>query len=464
MNRITIMVVDDEEYLLENIKDYLENYAVSTFSDPVQALKALNTGACDILVVDYKMPGMAGLELLRKARQINAYKYGILSTAYADKNMVQASLNEGLISLSLDKPLVLRKFKAVIDDAIKICTGINEKEQKLSQWDEFRKQLAKEGEAIIGHDKGLKDICREVQNIADRSIEILLLGETGTGKEVIARLIHRLSQRSGKLFVDVNCAAIPDTIIESELFGTVEGSFTDAVDKVGKIELANGGTLFLDEIGEMKPEVQAKLLRVLDKKQVQKLGSNKTIDVDFRLITATNRDLETAIKEKSFREDLYYRINSYPIRLPALRERKEDIADFISFYMPKFCRVDNLEPHTLADDALQVLLHYQWPGNVRELKNVIRRVLNYKHDGHRLTAANFEYCLKNQYRQEGSYQTHIAALRDLIIDRKLNIDDIKRDVLKAILDIYDGNPTKASKATGINRGKFYNIKDSDEYA
>ena len=229
---------------------------------------------------------------------------------------------------------------------------------------------------IIGVDKGLKLVFKNVLDISDLPVSVLLTGETGTGKEMIANAIHCMSKRRNGPFIKVNCSAIPENLFESELFGVEKGAFADAKDnKPGKIELADNGTLFLDEIGEIKPDLQAKLLRVLQEKAVMRLGANKPQKIDFRLICATNKTLNKSIKEKQFQQDLFYRINEYPIHIPTLSERKEDIHELVAYFVLMTCKELNLPEPNIADDTISYLQQYSWPGNIRELENAVRRVL-----------------------------------------------------------------------------------------
>lgn len=306
---------------------------------------------------------------------------------------------------------------------------------------------------VIGLNKGLKKTYQHLKKAAQFPVSILLTGETGTGKEVFASLIQKQSERAKGPFIKINCAAIPTDLLEGELFGHKKGAFTGAdQDRTGKIELAHNGTLFLDEIGDMSLSLQAKLLRVLQDKQITPLGSNTPIDVDFRLITATNKNLEEAVKKKQFRKDLLYRINSVHRKIPALRERTEDIPDLISFFMNKKSKDFRLPEKRIQDNAIKFLTNYSWPGNIRELENVIERILiGSEDDIIRREDLNF-LMDKKEMPEDLNYAYSIIS--QSVLDKEIEIEDVKNEILDIILNKFD-TIAEASKRTGISRDVFY---------
>ncbi|HOV15671.1 MAG TPA: sigma 54-interacting transcriptional regulator, partial [Spirochaetota bacterium] len=276
MSDFYIIVVDDEEELLLNMKDYFSDYNMEIFSDPEKAINHIKNNQCDIIISDYKMPKITGLDFLKEIKKSEGYSYAILYTAFAEKTMLEEMVNIGLINKVLEKPLMFRELKKVIDDAISFCEAKREKEQEIkilkNGYENHKNEFNQSVSNIIGINKGLKEVYEKVLSIAKHPINILLTGETGTGKELIAKAIHNLSPRKDFPFIKINTTAIPDTLFESELFGYKKGAFSNAVnDKAGKIELANKGTLFLDEIGDMNINLQSKLLRVLQEKEVERL-------------------------------------------------------------------------------------------------------------------------------------------------------------------------------------------------
>jgi DNA-binding NtrC family response regulator len=300
-----ILFVDDEPLILENIKEYFRGYEITTEPSANAALKLLERESFDVLVVDQKMPGLTGSELLAAARKRDSYRYGILLSAYVDKALLSRMVNDNLVRRVLEKPLKLDELKRAIDEALFSCMRERDREREIG---DMRALLGSASFAsrIIGAEGGLAEAYALAVTYSASDENVLITGETGTGKEVMARLVHSLSRRKTGPFVKINCAAIPDSLIESEFFGHEKGAFTGAIaSREGRIEAARGGTLFLDEIGELKPELQAKLLHVLQEKRFERVGSNDSIVADFRLICATNRPIAESLREKAIREDLY---------------------------------------------------------------------------------------------------------------------------------------------------------------
>jgi DNA-binding NtrC family response regulator len=462
MDEITILLVDDEEDLLVDIREYFEAYPLTTYADPQQACVAIKQRSYDILIVDYRMPKMSGIEVLIEAKKAQAYTYGILFTAYAEKELLEDVINKNLVHKVVGKPLKLKQLQAVVDEAICTCHAQKEAEQQLDslkqECEQLKQALTQTRHPVIGLNNGLKQVFQQVQAVALHPINVLLTGETGTGKEVIAQLLHALSPRKDQRFIKVNCAAIPDHLLESELFGYTKGAFTGASsDKPGKIELAHEGTLFLDEIGEMKVALQAKLLRVLQEKDLERLGSNKRITVDFRLIVATNRDLHEHVSNKLLREDLYYRINTFPIHVPPLRDRREDIPDLLRYFLEKGCQELGIQPLAIGEPVVKRLQDYRWPGNVRELENAVMRALITSLGHTRLEESAFDFlCSRDRdLEQSGAIDEALQVLRNAVIDRCIGVKDIEKLLLNSILEYYEGNVAHAVKHTGILKDRFY---------
>lgn len=458
---LKIMVVDDEPIILESIQDYLDNYPLRTFSDPLHALKALDSDFFDIIVSDYRMPGLNGLEFLFESKRKDSYSTGILLTAYADKQVLLDFINRDLVSRVLEKPLDLPKLKEALDEAIDECGRRKEERselEKLRFWYEGPAFSAEGPEKrIVGLNGSLSAVFKDVNRIAATDENVLITGETGTGKELMARLIHRLGKRHGKPFVSINCGALPENLVESELFGHSKGAFTGAyTDKPGKIEIAEQGTLFLDEIGELPPETQVKLLRVVQTKESERIGENKTRKTDFRLICATNRDLKSSIMTGGFREDLFYRISTIPMHLPPLRQRDQDMEPLIRYFLNKFTEELGRRSVRISPEAVNRLKCYTWPGNIRELENVIKRaIILLDKNETELRPKDFSYLFASLQEPGINPDSALAVLSREIQNGRLRFKEIERKILLKILDSFGGSITDAVKETGISKDKFY---------
>ena len=464
MKERKVLVVDDEEMLLDQINEYFddEDYELATFSQPQQALQELNRSFYDLVVADYKMPGINGLDLLIQAKQCNSYGQGILFTAYADKDLLEKMINRNLVSRYVEKPLNLSVLKANIDELLAVHIREEASKKKLqdltAENESLRDRLALQGINMIGMHNGLAGAFRKAREIAPLNVNVLLLGESGTGKGELAKVIHALSPRREQPLIKVNCGAIPDNLIESMLFGHEKGSFTGATRaRAGKIELADNGTLFLDEIGEMKPELQVKLLHVLEDRQVERLGSTTPRYVDFRLICATNRDLEQAVKEKVFRQDLFFRINTTRIDLPPLRERKADLLPLFRFFLEKYCDEYNLDLPYLGEDVAECLAAYSWPGNVRCLGNTVFQTLLHNKDKAVITAVDLCFAVSDLLAvrpQEQKIDLALDTLRDALLQRSISLKEIESGLLARLMTRC-GSVPEAVRQTGIDKNKFY---------
>lgn len=373
--RGSILVVDDEPNILKTLKVYLEsvNFTVDAFSNPIDASKILNDKEYDIAYFDLKMAPIDGMQLLKDCKQKSPNTTVVIITAHGSIESAVEAIKNGAEDF-LQKPFNMQEFKLFTE-------RVYEHHKLKKEVRILRSQLAAtkiESEFVTRNLAVLKqlDIARQ---IADSSLSVLIEGESGTGKEMLAQFIHNLSSRRTKPFIKVSCAAIPEALLESELFGHIKGAFTGAIkDREGRFQAADGGAILLDEVGELPQSVQVKLLRFLQNKEFERVGENVTRKVDVRVMAATNRKLSVAIQEGTIREDLYYRLNAVRIELPALRERPEDVLILIQHFIKKHNQRKNIE---VTSEALKLLTTYRWPGNIRELENVIERGLVFARDG-----------------------------------------------------------------------------------
>lgn len=368
----TILVVDDDDANRVTLERILKRagYEVNHAASGREAMRVLRDGpVTDLVLTDLKMPGMSGIDLLKAARLVDPDIEVVVMTAYGTVETAVEAMKEGAYDF-VAKPLKRIELLTVLDKAL-------EKRGLLLENKRLRQQLAEVGEGdIIGTSQEMRNLLDEVEQVAPSDATVLLSGESGTGKGRLARTIHRMSSRSNRAFVTVNCAAIPESLLESELFGYEKGAFTGATGrKEGRFDLAKGGTLFLDEITEMKPAVQVRLLRVLQDGEYERVGGTATLKTDVRVIAATNRDIEKEVDAGRFRADLYYRLNVVPIRVPPLRERSDDIPLLAQHFLVRFTRKNRKELAGITPEALDALAAWPWPGNVRELENAIERAV-----------------------------------------------------------------------------------------
>jgi two-component system response regulator PilR (NtrC family) len=368
----TILIVDDEQSMRDFLAIMLrkEGHEVVTVEDGNDAIKAIEEDIYDLVITDIKMPGIDGLQVLRSVKRISPNTLVIVITAYSSTEDAVLAMKQGALDY-ITKPFEIEKIKLVIKNALD--------RKKLHEEHEFYKKQYEhrfDVSNIVGKSEAIQQIFHLVKRVSQSKSTILVTGESGTGKELIARAIHQNSPRREQAFVAVSCGAIPENLLESELFGHIKGAFTGAIaNKIGLFELADNGTLFLDEIGELPLLIQVKLLRVLQEKQFKRVGGTKDISVDVRIITATNRDLRKMVEENIFREDLFYRLNVIPIRVPPLRERKEDIPLLANHFLEKYNREIGKHFTHITDEAMAQLIAYDWPGNIRELENAIERAV-----------------------------------------------------------------------------------------
>jgi DNA-binding NtrC family response regulator len=367
-----ILVVDDEVIVRESLMHWFQedNYAVECAEDAETALKKFEKGKYDLLLLDMKMPGMSGIELLEKVKGIDEEATVIIITAYASVPTAIKALKDGAFDY-ITKPVDPDELSHLVEKAFQQIGLKKENRQlKINIEDTIRP------DNLIGESDQMQKILSLIQTVAPTDTSVMIRGESGTGKEIVAKAIHINSRRRYFPIVTVNCGALSESLLESELFGHEKGAFTGAhFKRKGKFEMANGGSIFLDEIGTISPKVQIELLRVVDTKQFTRLGGNDTITSDFRLIAATNENLEELVKEGKFREDLYYRLNVFSIVIPPLRERAGDIPLLAYYFLNKFATTMNRKVNEFSPEALEFLRNYQWQGNVRELENAIERAV-----------------------------------------------------------------------------------------
>ncbi len=367
-----ILIVEDKDSMAQMLKETLEaeGYEAVIAKDGAEGIKRIKDTALNAVITDLKLPKKDGIEVLKASREENPFIPVIVMTAFGSVETAVNAMKLGAYDF-LTKPLDTDYLILLIKRALENQRLVTE---NLLLRDEFSARLSVS--KIIGKSRVMLDAADSIQKVAPAKTTVLLLGESGTGKELFARAIHTLSPRKENPFVPINCAAIPRELLESELFGHEKGSFTGAAEKkLGKFELANNGTVFLDEIGEMDISLQSKVLRTLQEEEIERVGGTKPIKVDVRIIAASNKNLENAVAQKTFREDLYYRLNVFPIAIPPLRERRDDIPLLAKYFVSKYSKEMKIKEKTIAPGAMDVLMDYRWKGNVRELENIIERAL-----------------------------------------------------------------------------------------
>ncbi|HZZ30242.1 MAG TPA: sigma-54 dependent transcriptional regulator [Pirellulales bacterium] len=372
MKKSTLLLVDDDRHVLTSMADWLreQDYKVDVAGDYASAVSAIERKAYDLLLVDIRLPDRDGFEILAFSRLRNPAVPVILLTGYGTVETAIEAIRAGAFDL-LTKPLIDEELELAIHRALNQREVLEENKNLKAQLD-----LRFGIENVLGHDHRMRRIFDMIESVADTKATVLITGESGTGKSMVGRAMHRHSARRDKPFVEIACGALPETLLESELFGHVAGSFTGATgDKIGKFKLADGGTIFLDEISTASAAMQVKLLRVLQEFEFEPVGGTKTIHTDCRIILATNEDLSKAVAEGRFRQDLYYRVNVINIELPPLRERLSDIPLLAKHFLDEVCRESGRKVNGFAEDALTALQRYRWPGNVRELQNVVERAV-----------------------------------------------------------------------------------------
>ena len=444
--RKRILVVDDEQSMLDFLRLLLESagYEVAVASSMKEGESRFREGGIDLVLSDIIMPDGTGLELLKAIKQIDARAAVIMMTAYASTKTAIEAMKLGAYDY-VSKPFDVDELQLLVEKALEKTDLVDENVYLRRELEE-KYQFSN----IIGRSPKMQEIFSLIERVARTSSTVLLQGESGTGKELIARAIHFASSRAERRFLSINCGAMPENLLESELFGHEKGSFTGAVrEKKGLFREAHQGTLFLDEIGEMSTSMQVKLLRALQEKKVRKVGGSAEQAVDARIITATNQDLRELIDRGDFRDDLYYRINVIPIQLPALRQRREDIPLLVDYFVKKHCQEMGLEPRPIASAAMRALEEYRWPGNVRELENMIERILALS-TGDTITAGDVPgHLLEGAHARPGE-----VDLPDEGINLEGYLDDIRGVLMRQALDRTQGVQTQAAELLGMSFRSF----------
>jgi DNA-binding NtrC family response regulator len=436
-SKIRILVVDDERSLCAGIQEALsrEGYTVAAANDAGTALKITNERLFNLVLTDVKMPDMSGLELLRQVKNKSPDTVFILMTAYGTVESAVEAMKEGAYDF-LAKPLDMQRLRALVQRALEFQSLVAENH-------ELRLRLRKRSEPglLIGESESMRDVGRLIEEVARSEVTVLIEGESGTGKEIVARAIHFKSSRREHPFVSVNCAALADQLLESELFGHAKGAFTGAVaSKPGRFQLAHGGTLFLDEIGDLSPKGQGDLLRVLEDGCFRMVGGTEVVHVDVRVIAATNKNLEETVAAGKFREDLFYRLQIVPVALPPLRERAEDIPLLIAAFLEHFAAKHRRRRKTFSREAMQLCQRFPWPGNVRQLRNIVERLI--------IT------CPGTMIEMEDLPDflcEHDQNANRFTIQADMTIAEIERLAIRQTLTHVGSNREEAAKVLGISR-------------
>ncbi|MFO1496871.1 MAG: sigma-54 dependent transcriptional regulator [Verrucomicrobiota bacterium] len=436
-SRIRILVVDDERGLCAGIQEALsrEGYAVDAANDPAGALQLTETRLYNLVIADYRMPQMTGLELLDKVKERTRDTLFILMTAYGTVEGAVEAMKQGAYDY-LSKPIDLQRLRAQVQKALEFQAVVAENS-------ELRLRLQKRSEPtpLIGESKRMEKVAHWIEEVANSDVTVLIEGESGTGKEIVARAIHVKSSRRERPFISVNCAALPEQLLESELFGHVKGAFTGAVtNKAGRFQLAEGGSLFLDEIGDLSPKGQGDLLRVLEDGCFRKVGGTDLIRVNVRVIAATNKRLTDAVAAGKFREDLFYRLQIVPITMPPLRERAEDIPLLIDRFFEHFAVKHKRRRKRMAREALQLCQRFPWPGNVRQLRNMIERLV--------ITCRSAVVAKADlpDFLQEHDQHSATFTVRP-----GMPLDEVEKLLIRQTLTHIGPNREQAAKALGISR-------------
>lgn len=447
MNSYRVLVVDDEADLRRACQKILErkSYTVLTATDGPEALQILRQEHVDVALVDLRLPGMDGLEVMREARRLHPDTAVLIITAYATVDTAVQAVRDGAFDY-ISKPFSMEQLEVAVDRSIAHRRLVEQNRLLLQE-----QRRAYQFEKVVAHSPEMNAVLDLVRKVAPTEANVLLRGESGTGKELIARCVHTASLRRQNAFVPIDCASLPETLLESELFGYERGAFTGATSsRAGLLETANGGTLLLDEIGDLSTNLQAKLLRVLQERQYRRIGGRQLAEVDIRLISATNRNLEELMRQGSFREDLFYRLNVVSIKLPPLRERPLDIAPLARFFLTNCPDCARKQVHGISSAALLVLQNYDWPGNVRELKNIICRAVS-------LTESNqiSPLDLPPEMLQAAGPRLRVAG--SFQEAKQQAVRSFERSYLEQLLAGAEGNVSRAAKQAGIKRSALHRL-------
>lgn len=460
--RGTVLVVDDEPSICWAFRNLLESndYAVKSASSGEEAIELVQQGAPDLCILDIRLPGMSGLEALTELRKRVPGMPILMMTAHGTMDAAVEAIRLGAndyLTKPMDNQVLLQQVSNLIKQT---------KSARLPQHDSLDLTAAKDRTLLVGRSAAMQEVFKKIGAVADSDASVLITGETGTGKELVAQAIHRYSSRASKPFFAVNCASMPETLLESELYGHVKGAFTGALrDKPGKAQAADGGTLFMDEIGEAPHSLQAKLLRFLEEKRFEPVGSTESVQVDVRFVAATNRNLLSRIRDGLFREDLFFRLNTICIELPSLRERKEDIPLLLACFLDRLHREMGTPVAGVSKSAIDLIMRYDWPGNVRELRNAITHAAVVAR-GQRIQEEHLPERILRVCRGESSEngdalerllrektQQELDALAEAnegeVYDRIIRL--VEKAILETTMERTSGNQVKASRMLGMNR-------------
>jgi len=433
-----VFVFDDDADSLQSVSAALrrDGFEVYPFADPREGLERLAAEGGDVVVTDLRMPGLTGMEVVRHVARSHPGVPVVVLTAYGTVEGAVDAVRAGASDFLL-KPVEIPRLRAAVFRAAKE-RGVRR------ELDRLREATGRPAgvEGIVGSSRSMEDVLRKIRLVAPTRMNVLITGESGTGKELVARAIHALSPRNGRPFLPLNCAAIPESLLESELFGHEKGAFTGATSaRPGKLEGAEGGTLFLDEVGDVSLAIQAKLLRAIEQKEVLRVGSSQVIQVDVRILAATNQDLKARVAEKAFREDLFYRLNVFGIAVPPLRERREDIPKLSEHLLDQLAREGGSTPRRLSPAALKALMSYRWPGNVRQLRNSLETAI---------LVCRGDVVEPGDLPQEVTQATVPPSAHEPIpLPASRTLTEIERDAIRDALAKTGGNKTQASKLLGI---------------
>ena len=439
----TILVVDDEGSILQSLEGILsdEGYETVCVKSGTEALDKIEEAIPDLVLLDIWMPGLDGIKTLEKIKQTYPYVQVVMMSGHGNIETAVKATKMGAYDF-IEKPLSLEKLLLAVKNALDYY--------RLDEEINLLKEKDRNKYNIIGESRAIRELKEQLRIVAPTNAWVLISGENGTGKELVAHNIHRLSNRSGKPMVEVNCAAIPEDLIESELFGHEKGAFTGALTmKKGKFDLAHEGTLFLDEIGDMSLKAQSKTLRILQEQKFERVGGAKTIHVDVRVIAATNKDLEAEIEKGAFRDDLYFRLNVIPMRVPPLKERVEDIPSLVQVFVDEFSMSTNIEPKEVSPEALEMLQRYDWPGNVRELRNLVERLMIMV-PGRIIGKKDIPTPFNKGAAVNGELTGALQA--DSLKEAK---GKFERAFIEAKLKEFDGNISQTAEAIGVERSNLH---------
>jgi DNA-binding NtrC family response regulator len=446
---LNILIVDDEAFIRENLERILAEDGYRPFSTEsgAEAVKKVSEEDVDLVLLDLNLAGKSGLDVLRELKEVDPEVLVIIITGYGTVESAVEALKMGAYDY-MKKP-----FKA---DAIRLIVKLALETQSLRREVRHLRRDAKDKDLLdsadmVGSSPALLQVYRQIREVSKHeTATVLITGESGTGKELVARGIHNLSPRKERPFVEINCGSLPFNLLETELFGHERGAFTDAKNrKIGLFEESNGGTIFLDEIGEMDMNLQVKLLRVLEDRRIRRLGGNRNIDIDARVIAATNRNLKEAIEDKTFREDLYYRLNVFPIHISPLRDRREDIPPLLDYFIKRFSREFNKRIREISRDALDLLMRYHWPGNVRELRNVVERIC-IMHNAEVIKPDFLPSEIWGEAPRREAPCSYDIPPEGIMLEEM--IGEIEKDLIEKAVRITGGNVAKTARLLNVPRG------------